>query len=158
MKTIIRTLTNAMLVVSLLIGFTACGQTEKNVANEIKEVKVKSDFASEHCKARLEEGIGQEKGVKSVDANLTNQIVTIQYQSDKNTGEALAESVKKLGYASSVICDKGVNAKCPKDGKACTKEDSAKCCKQMQKDCKAAPAETKEACKPGTEKPCCKKK
>lgn len=131
-----------MMLAALLISFTACGQAT------VKQVKIKSDFASDHCKQRIEQAVGNEKGIKSVDADVKSQIVTIQYLSDKNSAENLTKVVKDLGYASNVMCDVEASA-CKKQGD--------NCCKGKQPECKKMQIDSTKKCKPGCQKPCEKK-
>lgn len=150
MKTIIKHIKQFMLVIALIISVTACGQTS------VREVRIKSDFKSSHCKQRIEQSISKEKGIQSVSADLASQIVTIKYESDKNTSEALSKSVKDLGYASNVMCDKDANAKCEKEARNCSKADSTKCCKGKKQPCGMIQA-TDSTAKPGCQKKCEKK-
>ncbi len=81
----------------------------------IKQIKIKSDFDSPHCKNRIEDNISMEKGVKKVVADLATHTIIIDFQNDKNSAEALVKVIRKLGYEAAVITEE--ETKTPKHKK-----------------------------------------
>ena len=86
----------------MLLSVSAFSQTS------VKEVKIKSDFDSPHCKMRIEENISMEKGVKKVVADLPTHTVIIDFQGDKNSSESLTKALKNLGYEAKIISETAV--------------------------------------------------
>ncbi|QRR02079.1 heavy-metal-associated domain-containing protein [Dyadobacter sandarakinus] len=85
-KTILLTLT-AML---LTVQFT--------FADGTKEVKIKTSAICEMCKARIERNLGLSKGVKESTLDLNNKVVTVKYNPDKTTPEAIKATIRNTGY------------------------------------------------------------
>jgi periplasmic mercuric ion binding protein len=70
---------------------------------EFKEVIIWASMHCQSCQKKIEREISFEKGVKSVNVDLKEKMVTIKYKADKNTDDKLAEAIKKLGYEVKII-------------------------------------------------------
>ena len=100
MKTI-KLLTSALALL-LCVALAAQNNTpEKTKKSETVVFAVKMHCGS--CKKRIENNIGFEKGVKDLQADLSQQTVTIKYDPRKTTITNLQEAIKKLGYSVEII-------------------------------------------------------
>ncbi len=97
-----------------------------------------------NCENRIKDGLKFEKGVKDIITNLDDKTVTVKYDAEKTSSEAIAKALAKVDYKA-----KEVGASC-KDAAAC-KGEKKDCCKKAEGACKDA-----AACK-GEKKDCCKK-
>ncbi|MCR4561521.1 MAG: heavy-metal-associated domain-containing protein [Bacteroidales bacterium] len=52
----------------------------------------------ESCENKIKSNLRFEKGVKSIETSIENQTVTIVYDADKTTEEALIDAFKKFNY------------------------------------------------------------
>ena len=75
----------------------------------IREVKIKSNFESTHCKARIEKAVAFEKGVKSVNADISSKTVIVQYDQEKISKDQILSVIKNLGYEGVIESDNIVN-------------------------------------------------
>ena len=65
---------------------------------EDKEVKIKTSAVCEMCKARIERNLGLSKGVKGSNLNLDNKVITVKYNPNKTTAEAIKATIINTGY------------------------------------------------------------
>jgi len=63
-----------------------------------KEIKIKTSAVCEMCKARLERNLGLSKGVKESDLNLKDKVITVKYNPNKTTPEAIKATILNTGY------------------------------------------------------------
>lgn len=63
-----------------------------------KEVKFKTSAICEMCKARIERNLGLSKGVKESNLDLTDKVVTVRYNPEKTTEEAIKATINNTGY------------------------------------------------------------
>jgi mercuric ion binding protein len=63
-----------------------------------KEIKIKTSAICEMCKARIERNLGLSKGVKESNLNLTDKVVTVKYNPNKTTPEAIKATIISTGY------------------------------------------------------------
>ncbi len=91
----------------------------KSFAQDIASIDIKTSSQCEMCKDKLEGGIGIEPGVKEVNLNLENKILTVKYNTKKTNPDKLRLAVSKLGYdADGVAADAVAYEKLP----ACCKK------------------------------------
>lgn len=69
-----------------------------NADGKDKEVKFKTSAICEMCKARIERNLGLSKGVKESNLDLTDKVVTVKYNPDKTTEEAIKATINNTGY------------------------------------------------------------
>ena len=69
-------------------------------AKDIKKVVLKTnpEMHCMGCEKKIKENIRFEKGVKSITTNLKDKTVTIEYDADKTTVEAIIAGFKKIKY------------------------------------------------------------
>ena len=121
----------------------------------------------ESCEEKIKGNLRFEKGIKSVETNVEEQSVTIQYDADKTSEEKLMKAFGKFGYkAEKKVINKDASQKeCTKkecDEKAADKKD---CCEKAgeqkectKKECDEKAAGKKDCCeKAGEQKECAKK-
>lgn len=68
------------------------------IADGQKEVKIKTSAICEMCKARIERNLGLSKGVKESNLDLANKVVTVKYNPNKTTPEAIKATITNTGY------------------------------------------------------------
>ncbi|MCE6993006.1 heavy-metal-associated domain-containing protein [Dyadobacter sp. CY323] len=67
-------------------------------AADDKEIKIKTSAICEMCKERIERNLGLSKGVKESNLNLKDKVVTVKYNPDKTTPEAIKMTIINTGY------------------------------------------------------------
>ena len=69
-------------------------------AKDIKKVVVTTTpiMYCENCENRIKNNIRFVKGVKKIETSVPDQTVTITYDADKNSEEAIIKSFEKIGY------------------------------------------------------------
>ena len=69
-------------------------------AKDIKTVVVTTTpiMYCENCENRVKNGMRFVKGVKKIETSVPDQTVTITYDADKNSEEAIIKSFDKIGY------------------------------------------------------------
>ena len=70
-------------------------QKEKAMKNEIRKYRVEG-MTCDHCKATVENGLKELKGVSEVLADRNTGVVSVQAESDHE--EEIKEAVSRLGY------------------------------------------------------------
>ena len=72
-------------------------------AKDIKTVVVTTmpQMHCESCETKIKGNLRFEKGIKSVETNIDDQAVTIQYDADKTNEEAIMKAFGKFGYQAS---------------------------------------------------------
>ncbi|MCE7066308.1 heavy-metal-associated domain-containing protein [Dyadobacter sp. CY326] len=63
-----------------------------------KEIKIKTSAICEMCKARIERNLGLSKGVKESNLDLKDKVVTVKYNPNKTTPEAIKATIMNSGY------------------------------------------------------------
>ena len=72
-------------------------KTEK-VNSDIETVTFSTNMSCKNCVKKINENISFEKGVKGLDVSLEDQRISVKYDKRKTTEDAIAASIKKLGY------------------------------------------------------------
>ena len=69
-------------------------------AKDIKTVVLTTDpiMHCANCEAKIKENLKYCKGIKSIETNVEQQSVTIQYDADKTSPDAFIKSLKKANY------------------------------------------------------------
>ena len=69
-------------------------------AKDIKKVVVTTTpiMHCENCENKIKKGMRFVKGVKKIDTSVPDQTVTITYDADKNSEEAIIKAFDKIGY------------------------------------------------------------
>ena len=57
----------------------------------------------EGCENKIKTNIRFEKGIKTIETNVQLQTVTITYDADKTTPEAIIQGFKKIGYQATEV-------------------------------------------------------
>jgi copper chaperone CopZ len=97
------------------LGFSAFSQdNQKELKKGEAEIKIKTSAQCEECKERIEKNMAFEKGVKAVNLNLEDKVLTVTYKSNKTTPQKLREALSEIGYdADDVAADPKAYAKLP---------------------------------------------
>ena len=147
-----------MLTTMMLIACVVFGKDIKTVV-----LTTTPQMHCESCEEKIKGNLRFEKGIKSVETNVEEQSVTIQYDADKTSEEKLMKAFGKFGYkAEKKVINKDASQKeCTKkecDEKAADKKD---CCEKAgeqkecaKKECEKAVTEKKEA---AAKADCCEK-
>ncbi|MBP3827575.1 MAG: cation transporter [Prevotella sp.] len=120
-------------------------------AKDIKTVVLTTmpQMHCESCENKIKGNLRFEKGIKSVETNIDEQAVTVQYDADKTNEEKIMKAFGKFGYQASKKeaakqdckqCDKKDAKHCEKEGqcgkceqgKQCDKKDAKHCEKEGQ--------------------------
>lgn len=111
-------------ILSVLAVLLMC--TVSCMAKEIKTVvfKTSPEMHCANCEEKIKSNLRFEKGVKDIQTNLEDKIVTIRYDAGKTTVEQLIAGFKKIDYVATVyeggISVKGENSSKP-SGSCCEK-------------------------------------
>ena len=75
------------------------------LAKDIKTLVVTTtpQMHCEKCENRIKGNIRFEKGIKTIKTDISNQQVTITYDADKTTPEAIVKGFEKIGYKVTVV-------------------------------------------------------
>lgn len=68
----------------------------QNKKNEI--IKIKTSAECEQCKKRLESNLIYQKGIKFCKLDVPSKVLTVTYNAEKTTPNAIRLAVSKLGY------------------------------------------------------------
>lgn len=69
---------------------------------KVKEVTYTCTIDCHSCKEKIMKNIPYEKGVRKVEVDVENQLVTVSFREDKNTSEGIEKAIDKLGYEAEV--------------------------------------------------------
>lgn len=124
-------------------------------AKDIKTVVLTTDpiMHCANCEAKIKDNLKYCKGIKSIETNVENQTVTIQYDADKTSPAAFVQSLKKANYVATEkkACGgeckerkhEGCKGECKGEHKCAGEQES--CCKEQKSEgCKG---ECKGECK-----------
>ena len=69
-------------------------------AKDIKTLKVTTtpQMHCESCENKIKDNLRFEKGMKKIETDIPSQTITITYDADKNTEEAIIKALGKIGY------------------------------------------------------------
>lgn len=74
--------------------------------SEKQSVTFLVSMSCENCKKRIENTLSYEKGVKSLEVNLSRKTVTVEYDPKKTTADKLKAAIQDLGYTATVFTPK----------------------------------------------------
>ena len=117
--------TNNAILTSLLTLIFLVGITDGNYAQPKKEeiIKIKTSVVCGQCKARIEQGLAYEKGIKDISVDVDTKIATVKFNPAKTNPDAIRLAITKLGYdADNDLAVKAAYDKLP----ACCKKDVKK--------------------------------
>ncbi len=83
-------------IIAASISITGCG-TSKSGAN-LRTTEIKTSSQCGMCKTSIENGVRSLPGVKTANLNLSSQILTVKFDSDKITLEKIETKINNLGY------------------------------------------------------------
>lgn len=94
----------------LLLVLAGIMVTGSLFAKDIKELVVTTNppMSCQNCENKIKKNIRFEKGVKNIETNIPEQRVTIEYDSDKTTPEAIEKAFEKIGYQVREIGDTSI--------------------------------------------------
>jgi copper chaperone CopZ len=73
----------------------------KNIKTLVVTTQPQMHCAS--CEKKIKGNLRFEKGVKSIDCNISDQRVTITYDAEKTNGESIVKSFGKFGYKATEV-------------------------------------------------------
>ena len=85
--------------------FMALAIAAVGAAKDIKTVVLTTnpEMHCTGCEKKIKDNIRFEKGIKSITTNLDDKTVTIQYDADKTSVEAIIAGFKKINYEASEV-------------------------------------------------------
>ncbi|MCF2506957.1 cation transporter [Dyadobacter sp. CY107] len=87
-----------------------------------KQIKIKTSAICEMCKERIERNLGLSKGVKESNLDLKDKVVTVKYNPNKTTPEAIKATIINTGYdADTQVANQKAHDKLP----ACCRKTAA---------------------------------
>jgi copper chaperone CopZ len=100
----------ASLFILALAVASVCG------AKDIKTVVLNTnpEMHCSGCENKIKSNIRYEKGVKTIETNLEDKTVTIEYDADKTSVEKIIEGFKKIKYEATVASPKAKGCSCGK--------------------------------------------
>src|SRR5574344_2089992 len=106
-----------LLVFALL---TVIGLSTFAQKSNIRTAVIQTNGVSEQCKTRMMNNVPQWKGVKQCSYDIKTAKLTVSYDANQTTVEAICQGISKLGYdANNVKADPAARAKLP----ACCRQD-----------------------------------
>lgn len=83
-------------IATALVAVLALGLSAK----DIKTFKVTTtpQMHCESCENKIKDNLRFEKGMKKIETDIPSQTITITYDADKNTEEAIIKAFEKIGY------------------------------------------------------------
>ena len=118
----------------LLLTLALCAIT--SFAKDIKTIVVTTNpqMHCESCENKIKNNMRFEKGIKSIETNISRQEVTLTYDADKTTPEKLMKGFEKFGYTATekTGCDKQESG-CYKKQANCYKKQN--CSKNAKAGC-----------------------
>ena len=96
------------LIMALAVATVCSAQTAKQEKGKAKELQTvvfstNPEMHCANCEKRIKDNIRFEKGIKSIDTNLEKKTVTIQYDVDKTSVDAIKGAFKKIKYEAQEI-------------------------------------------------------
>ena len=70
---------------------------------ETATVTFATSMHCESCEQRIKKNVRFEKGVKKIDVNLAAKTVTVTYDTEKTSPEALQKAITGLGYKAQIL-------------------------------------------------------
>lgn len=107
-------------------------------AKDIKELVVTPTppMSCQNCENKIKGNLRFEKGVKKIETNLSDQLVTIEYDADKTNPEQIENAFEKIGYKVEVVDPKNAKGKthsaCTNSHDNCTNQTGS-CCQGENK-------------------------
>ena len=89
------------LFVTFALMLTALGIQAKDIKTLV--VTTNPQMHCDNCEKKIKGNMRFEKGVKTIDCNIPDQLVTITYDSDKTKPEALIKAFEKFGYTATQV-------------------------------------------------------
>lgn len=83
---------------TLIVALTIISVQMQGQKNDTKTITYQCSFDCPSCEAKVMKNIPYEKGVKSVDVNYDQKLVTVEYKVSKNTDDGIKQALEKLGY------------------------------------------------------------
>lgn len=110
----------SMLFLSLAVAIV-CG------AKDIKTVILNTspEMHCSGCENKIKSNIRHEKGVKTIETNLEDKTVTIEYDADKTSVEKIIEGFKKIKYEATVATPKAKETTGEAKGCKCGKKSES---------------------------------
>jgi copper chaperone CopZ len=92
-----------LLIMALAVATVCSAQTDKQEKGKSKELQTvvlttNPEMHCDNCEKKIKDNIRFEKGIKSIDTNLEKKTVTIKYDADKTSVDAIIEGFKKIKY------------------------------------------------------------
>lgn len=104
-------LTTALIIVLTMWSI----QLPAQKTEDTKTVVYQCSVHCHSCESKIMKNISYEKGVKAVEVNLDQKLVTVAYKTSKNSDEGIQTALKKLGYQVELMGEAqtfGVNGNC----------------------------------------------
>jgi mercuric ion binding protein len=94
MKTLIK-ISLLTFLLTFIFGMNLNAQT---AAPKTETVKIKTSAECDMCKKRIEKEVSLMKGVKKAELNLTDKVLTVEYNAKKTSPEKIRKLISDIGY------------------------------------------------------------
>jgi periplasmic mercuric ion binding protein len=91
-----KSLASAAILFLAMLFFAPAKLSAQNA--KLDTVKIKTSAECDMCKTKLETEVGRSKGVKSVNVDLSTQVVTVVYNSTKTNPAKIKTIMSNAGY------------------------------------------------------------
>lgn len=119
------------LALSLLVAVVAWAAKPATVVFTVEPA-----MSCQNCEKKITENLRYAKGVTDIATALKDNTVTITYNSEKTTVDALQAEFKKIGYTATEVTGQATKAQkaacCKTEGATATKAQKAACCKSAE--------------------------
>lgn len=85
-------------ILMLAILFAPANMMAQVIKSKQDTVNIKTSAECDMCKTKLETEVGRMKGVKSVNLDLTTQVVTVVYNNTKTAPDKIRTVISNTGY------------------------------------------------------------
>ena len=106
-----------------MVSTTAFGKDIKTVV-----FKTTPEMHCNNCETKIKNNLRFEKGVKEIVTDLGDKTVTVKYDADKTTVEALIKGFAKIKYSAVPVTEKKEDGKSTCPEKTTCPEETEECC------------------------------
>lgn len=97
MKNLTQNLKKAFMAIAIIL-FTTAAFAQKQEVKKVETVVFKVEMDCRGCAKKIEKSMPFEKGVKDLQIDFENQIVTLKYKTKATTKEALKKAIEKMKF------------------------------------------------------------
>ena len=85
-------------LLATIFTFTVLAASAQGKRSKPKTVEIQTSAICEMCQMTIEEDLTFEKGVRTVELNLDNKVVTVVFNDKRTNPDKIRKRISKLGY------------------------------------------------------------